>query len=152
MTVVAMVTITFIIIGQINTLGPVVTMPFLLTYAAVDYSYFALAQTFDMRLKREERFRYLCLFSVITNFNVFYMLAQLINWFYLTRYNEQSPTFESREGYGAAGHDSHNDGHFHNDLDKLFPERLHHKKGTVRLISLLTLFLLNRKYFKKTVE
>lgn len=58
MTVVAMVTITFIIIGQINTLGPVVTMPFLLTYAAVDYSYFALAQTFDMRQKREERYKY----------------------------------------------------------------------------------------------
>lgn len=57
MTVVALVTITFIIIGQINTLGPVVTMPFLLTYAAVDYSYFALAQTFDMHIKREERFK-----------------------------------------------------------------------------------------------
>ncbi|KAK3925781.1 Solute carrier family 12 member 8 [Frankliniella fusca] len=102
MTVVAMVTITFIIIGQINTLGPVVTMPFLLTYAAVDYSYFALAQTFDMRSKREERFRY----------------------------SEQSPTFESRDGYGAAGRDCQTDGHFHSDLDKLFPERLHHKKGT----------------------
>lgn len=102
MTVVALVTITFIVIGQINTLGPVVTMPFLLTYAAVDYSYFALAQTFDMRLKREERFKY----------------------------NEQSPTFESKEGYGTGNHDPHSDGHYHNDLDKLFPERLHHKKGT----------------------
>lgn len=102
MTVVAMVTITFIIIGEINTLGPVVTMPFLLTYAAVDYSYFALAQTFDMRLKREERFKY----------------------------NEQSPTFEARDGYGTADRGSHNDGHYQSDLDKLFPERLHHKKGT----------------------
>lgn len=102
MAVVAFVTITFIIIGQINTLGPIVTMPFLLTYAAVDYSYFALAQTFDMRLKREERYKY----------------------------NEQSPTFEAREGYGAAGQDPRRNLEYHDDLDKLFPERLHHKKGT----------------------
>lgn len=32
-------------------------MPFLLTYACIDYSYFALAQTFDIQTKREERYR-----------------------------------------------------------------------------------------------
>ncbi|XP_037043134.1 solute carrier family 12 member 8 [Bradysia coprophila] len=57
MVVVATVTITFIIVGDINTLAPIVTMPFLLTYACIDYSYFALAQTFDIQNKREERFR-----------------------------------------------------------------------------------------------
>lgn len=57
MAVVATVTITFIIVGDINTLAPIVTMPFLLTYACIDYSYFALAQTFDIQNKREERFR-----------------------------------------------------------------------------------------------
>lgn len=57
MVVVAAVTLTFILIGDINTLGPVVTMPFLLTYASIDYSYFALAQTFDIQLKNELRFR-----------------------------------------------------------------------------------------------
>uniref|UniRef100_A0A182S912 Amino acid permease/ SLC12A domain-containing protein n=1 Tax=Anopheles maculatus TaxID=74869 RepID=A0A182S912_9DIPT len=57
MAVVAGVTTTFIIIGDINTLAPIVTMPFLLTYACIDYSYFALAQTFDIQNNREERFR-----------------------------------------------------------------------------------------------
>lgn len=57
MGVVATVTIAFIVVGDINTLAPIVTMPFLLTYACIDYSYFALAQTFDIQMKREERFR-----------------------------------------------------------------------------------------------
>lgn len=55
MSVVATVTIMFIIVGDINTLAPIVTMPFLLTYACIDYSYFALAQTFDIQNRREER-------------------------------------------------------------------------------------------------
>lgn len=57
MGVVATVTIAFILVGDINTLAPIVTMPFLLTYACIDYSYFALAQTFDIHNRREERFR-----------------------------------------------------------------------------------------------
>lgn len=57
MAVVAVITITFIMVGDINFLAPIVTMPFLLTYACIDYSYFALAQTFDIQEQREERFR-----------------------------------------------------------------------------------------------
>ncbi|XP_047528989.1 solute carrier family 12 member 8 [Vanessa atalanta] len=57
MVVVAVVTVTFIIIGDINKLAPIVTMPFLITYASIDYSYFALAQTFDLQHKREMRFQ-----------------------------------------------------------------------------------------------
>ncbi|XP_055379772.1 solute carrier family 12 member 8 [Condylostylus longicornis] len=57
MAVVATITITFIIVGDINFLAPIVTMPFLLTYACIDYAYFALAQTFDIQERREERFR-----------------------------------------------------------------------------------------------
>lgn len=56
MIVVAAVTFAFIFIGEINTLAPIVTMPFLLTYAAIDYAYFALAQIFDIQLQREQRF------------------------------------------------------------------------------------------------
>lgn len=55
MGVVAVVTITFILIGDINRLAPIVTMPFLITYACIDYSYFALAQTFDLQHKKELR-------------------------------------------------------------------------------------------------
>ncbi|KAG5677672.1 hypothetical protein PVAND_007409 [Polypedilum vanderplanki] len=57
MAVVATIIISFIMVGDINKLAPIVTMPFLLTYACIDYSYFALAQTFDIQTKREERFR-----------------------------------------------------------------------------------------------
>ena len=39
-----------------NTLGPIVTMPFMLTYAAVDYAYFVLAMTFDKQKLRDDRF------------------------------------------------------------------------------------------------
>ena len=48
---VAAVSLLFIFIGDINTLGPVVTIPFLLTYAVIDYAYFALAMSFDQRKK-----------------------------------------------------------------------------------------------------
>lgn len=57
MVVVAVVTVTFIIIGDINQLAPIVTMPFLITYASIDYSYFALAQTFDLQHRREMRYQ-----------------------------------------------------------------------------------------------
>lgn len=67
-------------VGDINTLAPIVTMPFLLTYACIDYSYFALAQTFDIQTRREERFRI----------------------------QAQSPSYESRR-YGAVEHDNDND-------------------------------------------
>lgn len=77
---VAAVTIAFIMVGDINILAPIVTMPFLLTYACIDYSYFALAQTFDIQTKREERFRI----------------------------QAQSPSYESRR-YGAVENENDND-------------------------------------------
>uniref|UniRef100_A0A0A9YXX5 Solute carrier family 12 member 8 n=2 Tax=Lygus hesperus TaxID=30085 RepID=A0A0A9YXX5_LYGHE len=55
---VAVVTIVFILIGDINTLGPIVTMPFLMMYAIIDYAYFALAQTFDLQSHRKLRFKF----------------------------------------------------------------------------------------------
>ncbi|XP_055320204.1 solute carrier family 12 member 8 [Sitodiplosis mosellana] len=80
MGVVATVTIAFIMVGDINFLAPIVTMPFLLTYACIDYCYFALAQTFDIQTKREERFRI----------------------------QAQSPSYESRR-YGAVVSENDND-------------------------------------------
>lgn len=62
MVVVAVVTVTFIIIGDINQLAPIVTMPFLITYACIDYSYFALAQTFDLQHRREMRYDFIFFF------------------------------------------------------------------------------------------
>lgn len=57
MIVIAVTIIIFTLIGDINMLAPIVTMPFLLTWAAMDYAYFALAQTFDIQHQREERFK-----------------------------------------------------------------------------------------------
>ena len=39
------ISVVFILIGGVNTLGPVVTMPFMITYAAVDYAFFALTMS-----------------------------------------------------------------------------------------------------------
>ncbi|XP_006822602.1 solute carrier family 12 member 8-like [Saccoglossus kowalevskii] len=47
--VVCVISIAFIFIGHVNELGPIVTMPFLLTYAVVDYAYFALAMSYDKK-------------------------------------------------------------------------------------------------------
>lgn len=57
MSVVAVVIVIFTLLGDINSLAPIVTMPFLMMYATVDYAYFALAQTFDIQNQREQRFR-----------------------------------------------------------------------------------------------
>ena len=46
---VSMATLVFILIGQINRLAPIVTLPFLMTYAGIDYAYFALAHAYDVQ-------------------------------------------------------------------------------------------------------
>lgn len=47
--IVALVSLLFICIGDVNFLAPIVTMPFLVTYIAVDYAYFSLAMSYDMK-------------------------------------------------------------------------------------------------------
>ena len=47
----------FLYLFQVNTLGPIVTMPFMISYVLVDYAYFALAMSFDKRKARDARFK-----------------------------------------------------------------------------------------------
>lgn len=48
LTVVGLTSLVFVCVGDLNFLAPIVTMPFLITYIAVDYAYFALAMTADL--------------------------------------------------------------------------------------------------------
>ncbi|XP_076307134.1 solute carrier family 12 member 8 [Tachypleus tridentatus] len=109
----AFVIFIFILIGQINTLAPIVTIPFLLTYAAVEYAYFSLAMTFDIQQQREERYH---------------------------SQGMSSPAFDVSQGskrldqktskvitYGSTSGSKYT-----SDLDQLFPERLRHKQQMVR--------------------
>lgn len=107
--VVTSITLIFIFIGKVNTLGPIVTMPFMLTYAAVDYCYFCLAMSFDKRKAREDRF------------------------------HSSVPHNPVGQANGTVPSPQHNYGAINgkkDDLDKLFPERmeqhgqpLHHRSN-----------------------
>nr|AKN21479.1 slc12a-5 [Schmidtea mediterranea] len=55
--IIVSITISFIFIGNINILGPIVTTPFLMTYATLSYAYFVLAKSFDIRKRREDLFK-----------------------------------------------------------------------------------------------
>ncbi|CAJ0965621.1 unnamed protein product [Ranitomeya imitator] len=42
----------FVFIGQVNILAPIVTINFMLTYSAVDYSYFSITMSYDLQRSR----------------------------------------------------------------------------------------------------
>ncbi|XP_037520164.1 solute carrier family 12 member 8 isoform X1 [Rhipicephalus sanguineus] len=93
----ALVTFLFILAGQVNTLAPLVTIPFLLTYACVEYAYFSMAMTYDIQRRRNERFR---------------QQAAIIR-----------AQATDKTSYGALGDAKVPT----SDLDQLFPERVHDK-------------------------
>ncbi|XP_061697416.1 solute carrier family 12 member 8 isoform X2 [Syngnathoides biaculeatus] len=47
----SLLSVAFIFIGQVNVLAPVVTINFLLTYIFIDYSYFCVVMTFQLKNK-----------------------------------------------------------------------------------------------------
>ena len=74
--VISGITLVFILIGDMNRLATLATMPFLITYGAIEYSYFALSMQFEMNQRRLQNYR-----------------AQ----------GSQSPTFEIQTTGGATG-------------------------------------------------
>ncbi|XP_048251115.1 solute carrier family 12 member 8-like [Haliotis rufescens] len=112
--VITLVVLLFICVGQVNTLAPVVTTAFMLTYASIDYSYFALAMSYDRRKDRDARF---------THTGAGYGDK-------VRKYSADSELLNGSVGYGATGKSidvtTHKDSFekLANDLDKLFPERL----------------------------
>ncbi|NWW38385.1 S12A8 protein, partial [Panurus biarmicus] len=49
----SLITMAFVFIGQVNVLAPIVTINFMLTYIAVDYSYFSLSLSYNIQQKPE---------------------------------------------------------------------------------------------------
>ncbi|NWI55183.1 S12A8 protein, partial [Calyptomena viridis] len=50
----SLITMAFVFIGQVNILAPIVTINFMLTYIAVDYSYFSISLSYNIHQKPEE--------------------------------------------------------------------------------------------------
>ncbi|NXN79446.1 S12A8 protein, partial [Bombycilla garrulus] len=50
----SLITMAFVFIGQVNVLAPIVTISFMLTYIAVDYSYFSISLSYNIQQKPEE--------------------------------------------------------------------------------------------------
>ncbi|KAM8806923.1 solute carrier family 12 member 8 [Eudromia elegans] len=50
----SLITVAFVFIGQVNVLAPIVTIIFMLTYIAVDYSYFSVSLTYNIQQKPEK--------------------------------------------------------------------------------------------------
>ncbi|NXA17800.1 S12A8 protein, partial [Ibidorhyncha struthersii] len=49
----SLITMAFVFIGQVNVLAPIVTINFMLTYIAVDYSYFSVSLSYNIQQKLE---------------------------------------------------------------------------------------------------
>ncbi|XP_069080387.1 solute carrier family 12 member 8 isoform X2 [Pleurodeles waltl] len=53
----SLLTMAFVFIGQVNVLAPIVTINFMLTYSAVDYSYFSLSMRYNLHRELQGRRR-----------------------------------------------------------------------------------------------
>ncbi|XP_074973853.1 solute carrier family 12 member 8 isoform X3 [Caretta caretta] len=98
----SLITMAFVFVGQVNILAPIVTINFMLTYIAVDYSYFSVSMSYILqqkpkRTQREE--------------------SRAVN-------SSQPLTFEKTSRYGSDGViQSRSDGTllaFTKDMDQLF--------------------------------
>ena len=73
---ISLITLFFIGVGEMNRLATLATMPFLITYGMIEYSYFVLCMQFDINQQRLLKYRANGL---------------------------PSPTFDARDGAGKKG-------------------------------------------------
>ncbi|KFZ58562.1 Solute carrier family 12 member 8, partial [Podiceps cristatus] len=50
----SLITMAFVFVGQVNVLAPIVTINFMLTYIAVDYSYFSVSLSYNIQQKPDK--------------------------------------------------------------------------------------------------
>ncbi|XP_029936147.1 solute carrier family 12 member 8 [Myripristis murdjan] len=104
----SLLTMAFIFIGQVNTLAPIVTINFMLTYSVIDYSYFSVAMTSQLQSKERS------------------------DGLLLARRSRRRPTRQSsrplldvpHHGYGSGGTATQGKGtllEFTKDMDRIFP-------------------------------
>ncbi|KAH3781172.1 hypothetical protein DPMN_158998 [Dreissena polymorpha] len=104
--VITLVALLFVLIGDVNSLAPIVTTTFMMSYTAVNYAYFALAMSYDRQQERDLRYQE-------------------------KRRRQSDPVSRRLPGYGSVNPGPYRDSFqtMRNDLDKLFPERLRHHGG-----------------------
>ena len=100
---ITLVALLFVLVGDVNSLAPIVTTAFMMSYAAINYAYFALAMSYDRQQKRELRFG-----------------AQIRR--------KSADGYSGVSSYGSTNKTEFRDSFqtMRTDLDKLFPERLTH--------------------------
>lgn len=54
---ISVITLFFIGVGEMNRLATLATMPFLITYGMIEYSYFVLCMQFDINQQRLQKYR-----------------------------------------------------------------------------------------------
>ncbi|XP_043381471.1 solute carrier family 12 member 8 isoform X2 [Chelonia mydas] len=98
----SLITMAFVFVGQVNILAPIVTINFMLTYIAVDYSYFSVSMSYILQQKPKRTQR---------------EASRAVN-------SSQPLTFEKTSRYGSDGIiQSRSDGtllEFTKDMDQLF--------------------------------
>lgn len=100
---ITLVALLFVLVGDVNSLAPIVTTAFMMSYAAINYAYFALAMSYDRQQARELRF------------------GKKVQ-------GKGGEAYTGVSGYGATSRTDVKDSFqtLRTDLDKLFPERLTH--------------------------
>lgn len=58
MIVVTLVIVLFILIADLNTLAKISTIPYLITYGFINYSYVSLAMTYDLHQQRTAKYSF----------------------------------------------------------------------------------------------